>query len=281
MPFLDAIANAASSRRTPLVLQQEAAECGAACLAMVLAHYGAWVPLDELRVRCNVSRNGSKASSIVAAAATFGLIGRGFRHEPETLRTVKFPCVLFWNFNHFVVLDGFDRSGRAKLLDPGTGSRTVTAEEFDKAFTGVCLTFEPGPNFVRLGTRPRLLPILRAQLTGVEQSFVLLICFAALGAVPLVVSPILVRIFVDDVLLRGQSRWVAPLTVAAVVTTLFLLVAMTFRRRLLVAIETWISTRARAASSPGFLRCRSGSSRNAIPAIWWIAWVRSTGLQKS
>jgi NHLM bacteriocin system ABC transporter peptidase/ATP-binding protein len=242
MHLLNAITQATSSRRTPLVLQQEAAECGAACLAMVLAHYGAWIPLDELRVRCNVSRNGSKASSIVAAAATFGLIGRGFRHEPETLRSVKLPCVLFWNFNHFVVLDGFDRSGGAKLLDPATGSRTVSAEEFDKAFTGVCLTFEPGPNFVRQGTRPRLLPILRAQLTGVEQSFLLLICFAALGAVPLVVSPVLVRIFVDDVLLRGQLRWVAPLTVAAVVTTVFLLVAMVFRRRLLVAIETWIST---------------------------------------
>jgi NHLM bacteriocin system ABC transporter peptidase/ATP-binding protein len=242
MSLLDAITLSTRSRRTPLVLQQEAAECGAACLAMVLAYHGAWVPLDELRVRCNVSRNGSKASSIIAAAATFGLIGRGFRHETETLRTVKLPCVLFWNFNHFVVLDGFDRSGRAKLLDPGTGTRTVTAEEFDKSFTGVCLTFEPGPNFTRHGTRPRLLPILRAQLIGVEKSFVLLIGFAALGAVPLVVSPVLVRIFVDDVLLRGQLRWVAPLTVAAVVTTLFLLTAMAFRRRLLVAIETWIGT---------------------------------------
>jgi NHLM bacteriocin system ABC transporter peptidase/ATP-binding protein len=242
MSLLDAITLPTRSRRTPLVLQQEAAECGAACLAMVLAYHGAWVPLDELRVRCNVSRNGSKASSIIAAAATFGLIGRGFRHETETLRTVKLPCVLFWNFNHFVVLDGFDRSGRAKLLDPGTGTRTVTAEEFDKAFTGVCLTFEPGPNFVRHGTRPRLLPILRSQLIGVERSFVLLIGFAALGAVPLVVSPVLVRIFVDDVLLRGQLRWVAPLTVAAVITTLFLLIAMVFRRRLLVAIETWIGT---------------------------------------
>src|SRR6201999_1355921 len=142
-PLPDAITQLIRPHRTPLVLQQEAAECGAACLAMVLAHYGAWVPLDELRVRCNVSRNGSKASSIIAAAASFGLIGRGYRHEPETLRNIRLPCVLFWNFNHFVVLDGFDRSRQAKLLDPATGPRTVTVEEFDKSFTGVCLTFEP------------------------------------------------------------------------------------------------------------------------------------------
>jgi NHLM bacteriocin system ABC transporter peptidase/ATP-binding protein len=242
MPFLDVIARSIAPNRTPVVLQQEAAECGAACLAMVLAYHGAWVPLDELRVRCNVSRNGSKASSIITAAATYDLLGRGFRHEPETLRTVQFPCILFWNFNHFVVLDGFNRSGQAKLLDPASGARTVSVKELDAAFTGVCLTFEPGPEFMRRGTKPRLLPILRTQLAGVEQSFLMLIGFAALGAAPLVVGPALVRVFVDNVLLRGQSRWVPILTIAAVTTTLFLLAAMFFRRRLLVSIETWIST---------------------------------------
>jgi len=229
-------------RRTPLILQQEASECGAACLAMVLGHHGQWVPLDELRVRCGVSRNGSKASAIVAAAAAYRLIGRGFRHEPETLRTIALPCILFWNFNHFVVLEGFDRAGRARLLDPAVGTRIVEPQEFDTAFTGVCLTFEKGPDFRPQGHPPRLFPILRAQLTGVERSFALLAGVAFLGAVPLVVSPMLTRVFVDEILLRGQAGWVPGLTLAAIATTLFQLVTLAFRRRLLIAVETWIET---------------------------------------
>ena len=209
---------------------------------MVLGHFGAFVPLDELRVRCGVSRNGSKASALVAAAATYGMIGRGLRREPATLAGLAMPCVLFWNFNHFVVLLGFDRSGRARLLDPALGARTVGAAEFDTAFTGVCLVFEPGPGFTRRGRPQRLLPILRDRLAGVERSFALLIGFAILAAAPMVASPALVRIFVDDVLLRGQTGWLPILVLAAVCTTLFLLVATAFRRRLLVAIELWIGT---------------------------------------
>ncbi len=209
---------------------------------MVLGHHGHWVPLDELRVRCGVSRNGSKASAIVAAAAFHGLIGRGFRHEIETLRAVAFPCILFWNFNHFVVLEGFDRAGRARLLDPALGTRIVEPREFDTAFTGVCLTFEKGPEFQPQGHPPRLLPILRAQLTGLEHSFALLAGFAFLGAVPVVVSPMLTRVFVDEILLRGQAGWLPALTLAAIATTLFQLVTVAFRRRLLIAVETWIET---------------------------------------
>ena len=229
-------------RGVPLVLQHDAAECGAACLAMILAHHGTFVPLDELRVRCGVSRNGSKASSIVAAAETYGLHGRGFRREPEELRKIPLPCVLFWNFNHFVVLQGFDRKGRARLLDPALGERRVAADELDTAFSGVCLTFEPRPGFVRRGKPARLLPMLRERLAGTERAFLQLLGFSLLATAPLVLMPSLIRIFIDDVLLRSQWRWLPLLVVAAVGTAGFLTASIAFRRRLLVAIETWIIT---------------------------------------
>ena len=133
-------------------MQLEALECGAACLDMILAYYGKWIPLEQVRKDCGVSRDGSNANHVRLAAINYGMHADGYKVDASYLENEGiFPCILFWNNNHFVVLDGF-RKGRAVLNDPARGLVEVSKEEFESSFSGIIIELSPGENFVPEGS---------------------------------------------------------------------------------------------------------------------------------
>jgi ATP-binding cassette, subfamily C, bacterial len=205
--------------RTPTVLQMEAVECGAAALGIVLGYYGRVVPLETLRTECGVSRDGSKATNVLRAARNYGLVAKGFKKELEEFGTVRLPAILFWNFNHFLVVDGYDRKW-VFLNDPETGPRKVTWAEFDRAFTGVVLVCEPGPEFKPGGRPPSMVSALRRRLAGSEDGLWFLIFITAALVLPGLVVPTFTKIFVDNVLIGAMHDWVRPLVLGMIVALL-------------------------------------------------------------
>lgn len=200
-------------KRVPTILQMEAVECGAACLAMVLAHHGKWVPLEDLRVACGVSRDGSKAKNVVQAARRYGLKAEGWRTEPDKLASKQLPAILFWEFNHFVVLEGVGRKV-VYLNDPASGPRTVTHEEFGRAFTGVMLTMAPGPEFEPSGARGNVWAAVRDQLAPSRGAVLFLVLAGVAALAPGVFVPAATKVFVDDILVRHLTDWMRPLLFA-------------------------------------------------------------------
>jgi NHLM bacteriocin system ABC transporter peptidase/ATP-binding protein len=234
--------------KTPTVLQLEAVECGAACLAMVLAYHGRIVPLEELRLACGVSRDGAKASNIVRAARAYGLAARGYKKEPEELAALGLPLIVFWNFNHFVVVEGFHK-GRVYLNDPASGPRAVTCEEFDQSFTGVALAFEKGPEFRVGGRRRGLAGALRLRLAGSEGALAYVVLASLALVAPGLVVPSLTRAFVDTYLVGGAHGWVAPLLAAMALAALLTAALTWLQQAYLLRLET---KRALGASSAFF-----------------------------
>jgi NHLM bacteriocin system ABC transporter peptidase/ATP-binding protein len=215
----------------------EAVECGAAALAMVLAHHGAWVPLEQLRVACGVSRDGSKASNIVRAARRFGLAAKGFRKEPSTLHELPMPCIIHWNFNHFVVLEGIS-GDRVYINDPAIGRRRIDMAELDLAFTGVVLVFERTVAFRKLGRKPQGLRLLLRELGGSKAAVGLLVVVSFALIVPSIVAAGFSKIFVDDILIRHSSSWLVPLLIGMAVTALFRAILTILRQSLLLRLQT-------------------------------------------
>lgn len=224
-------------KQTPTILQMEAVECGAAALAMVLAYHGAWIPLERLRVECGVSRDGSKASNILKAAAHFGLAARGFRQEPETLRRTPMPCIIHWNFDHFVVLEGI-RGADAYINDPAFGRRKVAMDEFDGCFTGVVLTLQPADNFKRIGGKPNGLHLLLRELGGSKAAVGLLILLSFAMVVPGIVVAGFSKIFVDDILIKHATDWLRPLLIGMAVTALLRATLTALRQAVLLRLQT-------------------------------------------
>ena len=196
--------------KVPVVMQLEALECGAASLCMILAYYNKWIPLEQVREDCGVSRDGSNARNILKAARFYGLDARGYRYEPDALKEQGgFPCIIHWNFNHFVVLDGF-KGGKAYLNDPAKGSYSVSMEEFDEAFTGICLQFEPTEAFKPSGKPKNMLSFAAKRLKGTGAALVFTVLTGIIAAIMGFIQPAFSRIFLDHLLSGSDLEWTTP-----------------------------------------------------------------------
>ncbi|HEX9327648.1 MAG TPA: NHLP family bacteriocin export ABC transporter peptidase/permease/ATPase subunit [Reyranella sp.] len=222
--------------RTPTVLQMEATECGAAALAIVLAWFGRRVPLKELRVACGVSRDGSRAANVIRAARTYGLEAKGFTREMEGVLAGPFPVVVFWGFNHFLVVEGVS-AGKVHLNDPAVGPRAVTPKEFSEKFTGVVLEFDPGPDFVPSGGASMLISRLGRRLAGFGAPIAFVVWIGLMLVIPGLILPGMTQVFVDSILVERFDNWLGPLLIGLAATFVMQLLLSSIQEMALLRIE--------------------------------------------
>jgi NHLM bacteriocin system ABC transporter peptidase/ATP-binding protein len=234
--------------RTPTVLQMEAVECGAAALCIVLRYYGRHVSLEELRIACGVSRDGSKASSVARAARSYGLAAQGMRLEIDALAQHAFPMIVFWNFNHFVVLEGLDRK-RAWLNDPATGPRFVSIDEFSRSYTGVTLVFHPQADFKRMRKPRGTIAALGTRLRNGRAGLLYVFLASLAMVIPGLAIPVFSQVFVDSYLIGRLDSWVKPLLLGMALTALLRAALVWLQQSYLLRLETRLAL----ASSADFL----------------------------
>jgi len=226
--------------KVPTILQMEAVECGAAALTMILAYFGKYVSLEEMRIACGVSRDGSKASNICKAGRGYGLEVKAFRKEPADLKKMQVPMIIHWNFNHFVVLEGFLK-GKVYLRDPASGASVVSEEEFDQSFTGVVLTFAKGEEFKKGGNQPNIWKALIWRMKGSEFAMLFILLTGIALVIPGLVIPVFSRIFLDEILLSGKTDWMLPLLIGMSVTALLRGILTWIREYCLLRMQTKIA----------------------------------------
>ena len=196
--------------KVPIVMQMEALECGAACLAMVMAYYKKWVPLEQVRLDCGVSRDGSKASNVILAARNYGMDADGYSMGLEAVKTsATFPCIIHWNYNHFVVLCGF-RGNKAIIADPAHGTMKVPMNVFDRSFTGICLQFAPGETFVPDGKPKSTLAFAKRRLEGAGVAVIFVMLTTVISYLFGLINPAMTRVFYDYLLTGNQLNWLYP-----------------------------------------------------------------------
>lgn len=236
--------------KVPQVMQMEALECGAACLTMILAYYGRWVPLEQVRADCGVSRDGSKASNVLAAARSYGLAAKGMSFSVKALaKHSPYPCIIFWNFNHFVVLRGI-KGKYAYLNDPARGQVRVTLEDFNKSFTGIALVFEPSDAFERGGEPPSGLKTSLAYLAGLGPAIAFVMTTAAISSLLGIFNTSLSRVFLDHVLSGNNPEWLVPLTMVMALIAVLLTIVNVLNAIYLVNIQGKLAV----VSSSRFMR---------------------------
>lgn len=232
--------------KTPTILQMEAVECGAAALGSILAFYGRIVPLTDLRRDCGVSRDGSKASNMIKAARMYGMEAKGFKKELSNLKGLEPPYIIFWNFNHFIIVDGL-RASHAYINDPASGPRQITAAEFDEGYTGVVLTFEPGVEFQKKGRKPSMFNALWERVRGSSGALIYCMITGLFLTLLGLVIPVFSQIFVDEILVQGRRAWLPPLLwsmgFAGALQGTITLLRLRYLRKLKVKLNVSMSSR--------------------------------------
>jgi NHLM bacteriocin system ABC transporter peptidase/ATP-binding protein len=210
--------------KTPTVIQMEMTECGAASLSMILQYYGKYVPLTQLRIACGVSRDGSDAAGIIRAAKSLGMEAKGFTRGLEKLKKSLLPIIIFWEFNHFLVLEGFS-GGRVFLNDPALGPRSVTDEEFDISYTGIALDVRPGPEFVQSGKAPSVWPLVLQRMATEKTAVLFCLVAGLLLIIPKLTIPIYSQIYIDEIVGSNMQNWLKPMLWAFFLSIAFMSVA--------------------------------------------------------
>lgn len=210
--------------KVPVVMQMEALECGAASLTMIMSYYNKWIPLEQVREDCGVSRDGSNARNILRAARSYGMKAQGYRYEPEALRdNGSFPCIVHWEFNHFIVVDGF-KGNKVYINDPARGSLHMTMEEFDRGFTGICLMIEPGQDFVPTGRPKSVMEFAGKRLRGAEEALAFVTLTTLVTALIDIISGGFSRVFLDQLLTGYNPTWLMPFIIGLSALTLIKLI---------------------------------------------------------
>lgn len=234
--------------KTPTVLQMESVECGAAALSIILGYFGKFVPLEKLRVACGVSRDGLKATNIIKAARSFGLEAKGYAKSIEKLKQIKAPAILFWNFNHFLVLEGFTKN-KVHLSDPAQGRYTVTYDEFDDSYTGVVLTFKPTEKFEKGNEKKGLFSALASRVSSSKKSILYVGLASLFLVIPGLIIPSFLKIFIDNYLVHNFAGFVMPLLLIMGAILLINSALVYLQQYYLLKLETKLSL----ASSSKFL----------------------------
>lgn len=199
--------------RVPVVMQMEALECGAASLTMILAYYGKWIPLEQIREDCGVSRDGSNAKNILVAARSYGLGAKAYRYDPDRLKEMgRFPMIVHWEFNHFIVLDGF-KGDKVYVNDPARGTVVMSYEQFDEGYTGICLMFEPTERFEPSGRPKSMAAFAKGRLKGASAAVAFVAVTTLIGSVCAIILAGFSRVFMDRILTGNDADWLVPFTI--------------------------------------------------------------------
>ncbi|MBO4799155.1 MAG: NHLP family bacteriocin export ABC transporter peptidase/permease/ATPase subunit [Lachnospiraceae bacterium] len=200
--------------KVPVVMQMEALECGAASLTMILAYYDKWIPLEQIREDCGVSRDGSNAKNILLAARSYGLTAKAYRYDPDRLKEVgKFPMIAHWEFNHFIVVDGF-KGDKVYINDPARGTIVMPYEQFDEGYTGICLMFEPGEGFEPSGRPKSVLKFAKERLKGAGSAIAFVSVTTFISAVASIILSGYSRVFMDRLLTGLDADWLYPFIIS-------------------------------------------------------------------